>query len=151
MERLQQFFKAAACVAVCLLAFGSIMVLPAKAAAEPAVLPIGIIDYGQLIMRHPDTAKADETLRAEADKAQKEYNAQATKLSDAEKQNLQRQLSQQLVQKRQELLKPIADKVNAAIKEVITEKNLSMVVYKSTVFFGGQDITEDVLKKIGAI
>lgn len=122
----------------------------ASAAPAAASLPIGVVDYAVLIEKHPDTAKANEALRAERDQAKKDYDTQSVNLGDKEKQELDRQLGQKVEQKRQELLKAIAIKVNAAIKEVVDAKGLTMLVQKNVVIFGGQDITEEVLKKIGA-
>ncbi|WP_407635975.1 hypothetical protein [Propionispira raffinosivorans] len=39
-------------------------------------------------------------------------------------------------------------KVNVAVKEVADSKGLAIVVDKSVTIYGGQDITDDVLKKI---
>jgi outer membrane protein len=149
MNNLKQYvLKMAVCAAVCLLTLlGSNLMAPGTVSAE--ALPIGVVDYGQLIDKHPDTAKANEALQAEREQVQKEFEAQAPKLSENDKQVLSRQLSQKVLEKRQELLKPIAEKVNAAIKAVMDEKGLSMIVYKNVVFSGGQDITGDVLKKLG--
>lgn len=61
---------------------------------------------------------------------------------------MDRQLGQRVEQKRQELLKPIMDKINAAIKEVADAKGLSVVIGKNVVIYGGVDITQDVLAKI---
>jgi outer membrane protein len=143
--------KMAVCAAVCLMTLlGGNMLLPGTASAEPAVLPIGVVDYQELINKHPDTAKANEALQAESIQEQKDFDAQASKLSDQDKQQLAQKFRQQFAQKRQELAAPILEKINAAINEVMAEKGLSMIVYKSAVFCGGQDITPDVLKKIGA-
>jgi outer membrane protein len=149
MNNLKQYvLKMAVCAAVCLLTLlGRNLMAPGTVSAE--ALPIGVVDYGQLIDKHPDTAKANEALQAEREQVQKEFEAQAPKLSENDKQVLSRQLSQKVLEKRQELLKPIAEKVNAAIKAVMDEKGLSMIVYKNVVFSGGQDITGDVLKKLG--
>ena len=70
-------------------------------------------------------------------------------MSDKDKQALDRQLGQQLEQKRQELLKPIVDSINTAMKAVAAEKGLAMVVFKNSVALGGQDITADILAKLG--
>ncbi|WP_093796957.1 OmpH family outer membrane protein [Sporomusa acidovorans] len=51
-------------------------------------------------------------------------------------------------QKHLELLKPITDKINAAIKEVADAKGLSVVVGKNVVIYGGVDIIQEVLAKI---
>ncbi|HWR56489.1 MAG TPA: OmpH family outer membrane protein, partial [Negativicutes bacterium] len=42
----------------------------------------------------------------------------------------------------------IMNSINTAIKDVAAEKGLSVVIEKSVVLFGGQDITVDVGKKV---
>ena len=126
---------------LCLGAFGT-------AQAAPGVPQLGVGDYLYLIESHPDTPKANEALRAEQEQAKKEYEAKAPSLGDKEKQDLDRQLGMRVEQKRQALLKPIADSVNAAMKAVADAKGMIAVLHKNTVALGGTDITEEVLKKL---
>lgn len=119
-----------------------------KAYATAPVSAVGTVDYGLLINQHPDTQKANEIYRTETEQAKKEYDAKAPALSDKEKQDLNVQLMQRVEQKRQELLKAITDKINAAVKEVADAKGLTMIVSKTFVVYGGPDITDDVLKRI---
>ena len=122
---------------------------PEKAWAGPAIAStVGVVDYISLINQHPDTPKANEVLRAEQEQAKKEFAEKSAGLGDKEKQDLDRQLGQRVELKRQELLKPITEKVNAAIKEVADAKGLTVVVGRNVVVYGGVDITEEVLKKI---
>ena len=114
-------------------------------AAAPAV---GVVDFGLLVNRHPDTPKANETIKTEAEAAQKEFDAKAAGLGDRERQDLRAELQQRVGQKQQELLKAIADKIDAAVREVAAAKGLTIVVQKSAVVYGGADITDDVLKKL---
>lgn len=125
------------------MAFGAI---PAQAA--PNASPVGVVDYLYLLNQQPETAQANDALRCEQEAAKKEFADKSAGLSDADKQNLDRQLGQQVEQKRQELLKPIVEKINAAIQEVADAKGLSIVIGKQQVIYGGVDITGDVLKKI---
>jgi outer membrane protein len=69
-------------------------------------------------------------------------------MSDQEKQAYYQQLQQRLASKQQELISPILDKVEATIKSVADAKGLSVVLDKNNVVYGGQDITEEVTKKI---
>lgn len=124
----------------------SFSVSPAQAA--PVNSPVGVVDYLYLINQHPDTAKANEALKAEQEAAKKEFVDKSAGLSDTDKQNLDRQLGQRVEQKRQELLKPILDQINAAIKGVADAKGLSIVITKQEVVYGGVDITQEVLAKI---
>jgi len=124
----------------------AIGVTPVQAA--PAASAVGYVDFIYLVDHHPDTPKANETLKAEQQAVQKEFAEKSAGLSDKEKQELDRQLSQRLEQKRLELLKPISDKVGAAVREVMDAKALSIVIGKREVVCGGVDITHDVLAKI---
>ena len=116
-------------------------------AAAPATT-IGVVDINLLVNQHPDTAKANEAIKTEAEAAQKEFEGKAAGLGDKEKQDLRVQLTQRVGQKQQELFKGIADKIDAAVKEVAKAKGLAVIVEKSSVVYGGLDITEDVLKKL---
>ncbi|BBB92199.1 MAG TPA: OmpH family outer membrane protein [Methylomusa anaerophila] len=122
---------------------------PGKAYAATASPAVGVVNYGLLIERHPDTPKANEALKTENEQAKKEFDAKAAGLGDKEKQDLSIQLTQRVDQKRQELLKGVTEKINAAVKEVADAKGLTIVVDKGSVVYGGQDITDEVLKKIG--
>lgn len=114
-----------------------------SAQAAPVASPVGCVDFIYLVDHHPDTAKANEALKAEQEAARQEFAAKSAGLGDREKQDLDRQLGQRL-----ELLKPITGKVVAAVKEVADAKGLPVVVGKAVVVYGGVDITEDVLRKI---
>lgn len=129
---------------VCLVLTG----LHGTAHAAPASSPIGVVDFGLLVSQHPDTPKANETVKTEAEAANKEFEAKAASLGDKEKEDLRIQLLQRVEQKGQGLLKAIADKINAAVREVAAAKGLTIVVQKSSVVYGGLDITDEVLKKI---
>jgi outer membrane protein len=131
-----------------LLFFGLLFLvaIPGKVHASEAP-NIGVVDYGYLINQHPDTQKANATLKVEREQANKDFAAQSATLGDKEKQDLRLQLTQKVEQKRQELLKGIADKVNAAINEVAAAKQLALVITRDSAPYGGVDITAEVMKK----
>ena len=118
---------------------------PGKAYAAPETM--GVVDYAYLLNNHPDMVKGNEAFKAEQEQAKKDFEAKAATLSDKEKQDLSLQLNQRVEQKRQELLKPIAEKINAAIKAVADQKGLTVILSKASVVYGGVDITAEVLKK----
>ena len=109
---------------------------------------IGVVNYQVLISQHPDMAKAQETMQAEVEQAKKDFDAKSATMNDKEKQEYYAQIQQRLGLKQQELLGAINDKVEAAIKTVAEAKGLSVVMDKSNVVYGGQDITDEVGKKI---
>ena len=117
------------------------------ASAAPAS-NVGKVNYQMLIQQHPDLAKVQATMQAESEAAKKEFDAKAASLGEKEKQEYFMQLQQRLQLKNQELMVPIFTKVDAVIKEVSEAKGLGVVVDKGAVIYGGQDITEDCVKKI---
>lgn len=130
-------------------AFGVVMAQGGKAYAAPgATLPVGVVDYLYLINNYPDTPKANEALRAEREQTKKEFEAKSAGLGDKEKQDFNVQLAKRVEQKRQELLRPISEKLNVAIKEIADEKGLAIVISKSSAVYGGVDITDEVMKRI---
>lgn len=115
--------------------------------------------------------KEIETKFAEVDKMYQDYQAQAVLLpedmkkkkeqeivdKEKEAKNLQRQRFGQngdLMKKRQELVKPIQEKVYNAIQEIATSNNYSVIFDKAgalTILFGNPkyDISDEVLDNLG--
>lgn len=120
----------------------------AGAASAPAAGPVGYVDFLYLINQHPETMQANAMLKTEQEAAKQEFESKAAGLGDKEKQELDRQLSLRVEQKRQDLLQPISAKVVAATNEVAKEKGLAIVISKQGVICAGVDITADVLKKV---
>lgn len=118
------------------------------AAATGTSSNIGKVNRALLLQQIPDMAKADEALNAELEQAKKDFDAKTANMSDKEKQAYYNQTMQRLELKRQELLAPIYDKVDAAIKSVADSKGVAVVFDVNNVVYGGQDLTDDVLKKL---
>lgn len=111
---------------------------------------IGIVNYQKLMGEHPDMAKAQEAFQAELKTAQQDFEAKSAGMNDKEKQDYSAQLQQKLSLKQQELLGAIKDKVDAQIKAVASTKGLAVVLDKGDVVYGGQDITDEVQKKLNS-
>lgn len=109
---------------------------------------VGKVNHQAIVSQHPDMTKAQETMKQEVEKAKTEFDAKSASMNDKEKQDYYMQLQQRLNLKQQELIAPIYDKVDAAIKAVADAKGLAVVMDVSSVVYGGQDITDDVLKKV---
>lgn len=108
---------------------------------------VGLVNQQMLLQQHPDMKKFEETMQAEVTQAKQDFETKSATMNDKEKQEYYNQVQQRLSLKQQELLAPIFDKVNAAIKAVADAKGLSVVLDKSNVIYGGQDITDEVMKK----
>ncbi len=117
-------------------------------ASAAAASNVGVVNYQMLVQQHPELAKVQTTMQAESEAAKKEFDAKAASLGDKEKQEYYMQLQQRLQLKNQELMVPIFNKVDAVIKEVSDAKGLAVVVDKGAVIYGGNDITDECVKKV---
>lgn len=86
------------------------------------------------------------TMRNEMAAAEKDFEAKAKTMSEQERMKYGKQLQDRLMNKENELMTPVMNSINAAIKKVADKKGLSVVVHKNAVIVGGVDITEDVVK-----
>jgi len=98
--------------------------------------------------QHPDLAAANTQMQQAVTDAQKDFEEKSANMNDQEKSDYYQQTQQRLQQKQQELIEPIQDKVKDAVKSVAEAKGLTVVLDKSSVVYGGQDITQDVAKKV---
>ncbi|MEN6412088.1 MAG: OmpH family outer membrane protein [Veillonellales bacterium] len=110
---------------------------------------IGVVNHQLLVSQHPDMAKAQDAMQTEVEAAKQDFDTKTANMNDKEKQDYYMQVQQRLNLKQQELIGPIFDKVDAAIKSVADAKGIAVVLDKSNVVYGGQDITDDVMKKLG--
>lgn len=118
------------------------------ASAAPAS-NVGKVNYQRLINASPDLAKFQETMQAEVEQTQKDFDEKSKTMNDQQKQDYSNQLRERLALKDQELRVPILNKIEAAVKAVADSKGLSVVLDVNNIVYGGQDITEDVIKKLG--
>ena len=98
-------------------------------------------------MSHPDYASASNEMQKAMQEAQMRFEADNANKSDEEKAKAMQQAQMELQQKEQDLISGIQQKIDDAVKQVAEAKGLSVVIDKSAVVYGGQDITDDVMKK----
>lgn len=118
----------------------------ASAAGTSAV---GVIDREQVLTQHPKSADLDNQMNAAINEVRKDFEEKSQGMNDQEKQDYYRQCQQRLQQKQIELTDPILKSVDDTIKQVADSKGISVVIDKTAVLYGGQDITQDVIKKLG--
>ena len=93
----------------------------------------------------PVFVNANRQLASYKSQLDAQFNGQLRRTrSDAAKQQLAMQFQQQLNDKQREIVGPLFQRAQLAIAAVSSSRNLSIVVDKRIVIFGGQDITKDV-------
>ena len=106
---------------------------------------IGVVDQREVISSNISLAQSyQQKMKETAEEMQKDFDAKSANMSDAEKEKLFADMQQQFNQKRQAIEKDMDDQVTNAVKSVASKKGLSLVVDKSAVIYGGNDITKEV-------
>jgi outer membrane protein len=115
---------------------------PAAIAAD--VADVGLLDQAELASL-PAFVGANKQLAVFKSQLDGQFNAQMKGAkTDADKQRIQIDFQQRLQDKQREIVGPIFTRAQLAIAQVSATRNLSVVVDKRIVIYGGQDITKDV-------
>jgi outer membrane protein len=127
----------------------AILATPAIGATD--LTDIGSIDQNALAAL-PSFQAANRQLTDYGDGLRKQFASRAAHASQADQQKLVAQLQSQMADKQRAVLGPLFQKAQVAIASVASSKNLSVVVDKRIVVYGGQDITgpvRDLLTGVG--
>jgi outer membrane protein len=119
-----------------------------QAAPANSGATIGIIDTALIKTSAQEFKKAQDAIAAEEQNLQKEFDEKSAGLSEAEKKQLFAQYQQRLQLKARDVLMKAEEKAMAAVKEVATAQGLTVVLDKDSVFYGGKDITQEVIQKL---
>lgn len=105
---------------------------------------VGYIDQADLA-NLPVFINANGALATDKAKLDAQFNSLVKRArSDAQRQQIAMQFQQQYNDRQREIVGPLFQRAQLAIAAVAATRNLSIVVDKRIVIFGGQDITKDV-------
>lgn len=119
----------------------ALVVAPAALAAD--VVDIGYLDQGQ-IASIPAFAQANREVSAFGTDLQRQYTARARNASPSQQQQLASEFQSKMADKQRQLLGPLFGRAQVAIASAASSKNLSVVIDKRIVIYGGVDITGQV-------
>ncbi len=124
--------------------------------AAPAVGATDVTDIGSIdqtaLASLPSFQNASKQLNQYGASLQKQYSGRAAHASQADQQRLAQEFQGKMADKQRQLFGPLFAKAQTAIASVASSKNLSVVVDKRIVIFGGQDISgpvRDLLSGVG--
>jgi len=154
-------------------------VMTAAPVAAQSEMKIATIRSLDLLRDAPQIKSANEKMKAEFEKRQKDLEAEGRKLSEDIKKfqreadtisaqqrattekdlntrkidfdYKQRQLGEQVQAREQELRRELQGKFSKAIEEVAVEKGIQLVLQDPVYAAGGIDITEEVLKRLASV
>jgi Skp family chaperone for outer membrane proteins len=138
-----RFFARRTAAALGALLLGSALLGPVTLAAD--VTDIGFVDQAAL-SNIPSFTAANKELAAYKAGLDRAF---AKSMKGVHDQNTQARIAQEfqnkLIQHQHDLFAPLFDRARVAIASVASSKNLSVVVDKRIVIFGGQDVTNNVI------
>lgn len=107
---------------------------------------IGIIDVNRIMSESPKVRAAQEELNQLGQSYTAQLEAEKPKLSPEEFKKKQEIAYQQFLEKKRELEKQMDQSIRQALEEVAKTKQISVILYKNSVAYGGTDITSEVIK-----
>ncbi len=109
---------------------------------------VGVVDYKQLRAQHPGMQAASEKYEEAAKQARAEFEQQVPNMTPEQQHEFMVKKEKEMQEKTKELLDPINSSIEEQIKAVADTRGINVVLDKENVLYGGQDITQDVLKKL---
>lgn len=110
---------------------------------------VGVIDTAAAMSQHPNMQNYQTQLQAAVEDVRKDFETNSANMNDQQKADYYMQCQQKLQQRQEELLAPLESSFNDAVKKVADAKGLSVVIDKGAVVYGGVDITQDVVSRLG--
>jgi outer membrane protein len=107
---------------------------------------IGYVEMARALDSHPRKASSERALQEFFQAKQREFAERSKTMTAFQRQELDRQLQQQIVEKRNELLGGLDKETRAAVEEAAKQAGLTIVLDRSAVLYGGTDLTENVIK-----
>ena len=118
----------------------------ASAAASESA--IGVVDYSVLVSQYPKLEQLNTEMEKAKKEAREEFDSKSQNMNDQQKEEYYRQLQERLQVRFKELDDTLRKDIDDVIKKVADKKGLKVVVEKSTVVYGGTDITDEVAKAL---
>ena len=110
---------------------------------------IGVIDSQLIITRHPDfertMAQLQQIMRQKEEEARRRVEAEP---DQARRAQIMQTMRMEAMREEQRLMEPIYNDCQEAVRVVARARNVTVVLERSSVYFGGQDITDFVVQHL---
>jgi outer membrane protein len=117
-------------------------------AGVPAIgqsFSIGYVDMQKALEGHPRRAASERALQEFFQAKQREFQQRSRGLSPVQRQELDRQLQQQFLAKREELFSGLDRDIRQAVEKAAAQRGISIVLDRTVVLYGGVDLTDAVV------
>lgn len=109
---------------------------------------VGYVEMQRALESHPRKASSERALQEFYQAKQREFQERSKNMTAFQRQELDRQLQQQILERRNELLGGLDKELRAAVETVAKQAGVTVVLDRSVVLYGGTDLTDAVIKVI---
>ena len=136
-------------VAVAILLTGGIAFAAATAPKASTGDVIGVIDSQAIVSKHPKFEDAMKQLQqVMRDKENEARTAVEKEPDQAKKAQIMQTKRMEAAREEQRLMEPIYKDCQEAVRVIAKQRNVTIVLEKSSVYFGGEDITDYVVQQL---
>ena len=122
------------------LAFGSVAFAEEK---------IGVIDSQKIVFQHPKFEGITKQMQQISKTKETEMKTAVDSEKDQDKKaEIYQAKRRELAQEEQRLMQPLFQEAQMAVRTVAKLKSITVVIGKGAVYFGGIDITDDVIQEL---
>ncbi|MCX7827618.1 MAG: OmpH family outer membrane protein [Thermanaerothrix sp.] len=127
----------------------AVMLIGVLGGAAFADEKVGVMDPQKVLYLHPKFQQTQNQIKAMMSKKQAEMKAAIDKEKDNNKKaQIFEAKRSEAAQEEKKLMDPIFKDIDTAIRTVCKNKGITVVVDKNSVFFGGIDITDEVIQEL---
>ncbi len=127
----------------------SVFLVAALAGMAAAQEKVGVIDPQKVLFQHPKFQEVQQKIKSVVENKQQEAKSAIDQTADnQQKQQIFERKRQEAAMEEQKLMQPLFKDIDLAIRTVAKAKSITVVLDKGQVFFGGTDITEDVIQEL---
>lgn len=110
---------------------------------------IGCIEPQKIMFQHPKFEQVQKQVKDVLDKKQRELKAAIDQEPNEQKKSeIFNKMRQEAANEERKLMEPLFRDINLAIRTVANTKNITVVLDKSAIFYGGINITDDVIREL---
>ncbi len=109
---------------------------------------VGYVDMQRALDSHPRKVNSERALQEFFQAKQREFQEKSKGMTAFQRQELDRKLQQEILDRRNTLLGGLDKELRAAVESVAKDSGMSVVLDRSVVLYGGTDLTEAVIKQI---
>ncbi len=124
----------------------AVFAMLAAGQAAFADVKVGCVDGDKVLREYPKFVAAQRQLAQVGQSKETVARAAFDKEKNESKKNqIVQNMQKEMAQEEEKLMKPVLKTVNDTVQRVARQKGITVVVNKSIVYYGGTDITNDVI------